>query len=739
MIEFSTDVFDQIQHQGARNFAKDFTRAVRWQYDQGNLTQSIQGGKLNSLVRTLTNGQQWEQQDLDQLDIPAADRQVLEYTVLQVVGLADNVEDTVTEEATTAGVGVNGSSVAADQGTPDNAGQPQPQQEVLPHVEFNDFRGTKLGTSTYPLTIRFEDDRAVLQWDTPATGEWVYRIIVTDDFNDEPEPGRMGEEVGVAFGDYFSWEIHSLTFQNKVAIWRYPYQGEAVIDTPGELHAMLSFTSGVNGLQGTPSSGQINLSWDALESIYESEDEHDYTLVYRFDSPRQAKRALNQATHLFVPHNAERRVAKTRQSAFEDRNIRQGHRYTYVLINVAHDFDPAQGLVEKFSEPASYEIMLEMREEPATLDIEEYQKIGTDGELYDYCQVQYRKVPGQTMILQTTEKPDVNLASFGQQGQTVSKDELAAGKLPLDAAVSFSQVEDDELVTIASVGWPHGAIEMFLTPVTAVNDGYIVGQSREVRRVEPLQQLRVQQRLTWQLVTFNWPDGADKVNIYHLPVDGEWTPEHKPIKIVGKEEYKKESGVRLRGMDITRAMQIVVCGVATGQSGEIRGTHQSAQLEAIYPFSYSIAPYQDDSLGQRALSRFKNMFSKKSWYEVRIKYNGQEPIQNQKVLDASFHIAVADDAAPLTPIENAYMNYRLIPVTTSLDKDQGDEIQTFKLPQVAPNALSEIVGYIEVGDDGVLGPEDLTRVRIMPHPNWRSQLPWPVSLRRRAAHLLDQR
>lgn len=746
-MQFPNEVFDEIKQQGIRYFAKEFNLAVKSHYEAGNLTRTIQASKLNSLVRILNDEQQWDQADLDQLEISANDQAILRQTVLQVVGLDNHVDQSLNEppvaDRTEPAVGAasNGysSNPVAPQTNAGSADYETPPAAVRPEVNFNDLRGTNVVEHWDNATVRFAGGQTVVDWQHPEAGQWIYRIIATDDFNDEPEPGRGGEELGVTLDNYFAWEHHPLTFQNKVAIWRYPYNGGSFVDAPGEIHSLVSFTSNTHGLKARPSSGQINVSWDRLDGIYESEEEHDYTLVYRFDSKRQADRALKMAPHLFVSSNSSRLVATTRQHAFEDKDIRQGEQYVYVVINVAHDYDHTQGLVPLYSQPTAREAMLEMREEAAELTIEEYQKPNNEGELHDFCRVEYKKVPGETRIFQTLQKPNEDAAHFGQQGQTVLEDELEAYGLPLDAAVSFSQVEHDDVVVMESVGWPQGETKMYLTPVTKVNNGYIVGRSQLVRRVEPLQQLRVQQRLTWQLVTFKWPEGAHKVNIYQLPVDAEWNPTLRPINVVGEQEYKKESGVRLRGIDTTRSVQIVACGVSSGQSGEILGVPQSDTLEAIYPFSYSIAPYQEESLGQRAFGRLKNIFTKKTWYEVRVRYNGKEAIDDQHLLNGMFHLSLTDNAAALAPVQTAFRNYRVVSLVTSTEKDQGREMKQFNLPQAQPNDPSYVIGYFEVGGDSEVSEADVVRMRMMPQPEWRSRLPWPISLRRRAAHLLDAR
>lgn len=144
---------------------------------------------------------------------------------------------------------------------------------------------------------------------------------------------------------------------------------------------------------------------------------------------------------------------------------------------------------------------------------------------------------------------------------------------------------------LEGLDWPRGAEwdTLHLTPVTEI-DGkeVLIGAPAQLRRAGRIEEVRLVQRMNWQLVTFTWPGDALAVELRIGFPDSEpdlSTPAHA---VVEKTAYERSGGFRLdRGLP-PQGCRLFLNAVTHFQGQRISSEATIAAVEALWGYQYGV-------------------------------------------------------------------------------------------------------------------------------------------------------
>lgn len=106
--------------------------------------------------------------------------------------------------------------------------------------------------------------------------------------------------------------------------------------------------------------------------------------------------------------------------------------------------------------------------------------------------------------------------------------------------------------------WPSGWSQVFCVPVNVVGEKSLVGDYHAVHRVAPIAEYSLVQRVDSQLITFDWPNGAQLVEV---------ACRQGAVKELIEDDYRRQGGIRLQlnpfGDEVTLTPKSIYAGSAT--------------------------------------------------------------------------------------------------------------------------------------------------------------------------------
>lgn len=115
----------------------------------------------------------------------------------------------------------------------------------------------------------------------------------------------------------------------------------------------------------------------------------------------------------------------------------------------------------------------------------------------------------------------------------IEDDPAFIGEIPTDTSEAPAGSTADTTMT-----WPEGWHEVYITAVNIVGDKAWAGPSKVMQRVSPIGEARLVERLSSQLITFDWPAGARMVQIE--------TSNSPTSRELLEEDYRRQGGVRVQ-------------------------------------------------------------------------------------------------------------------------------------------------------------------------------------------------
>ena len=170
---------------------------------------------------------------------------------------------------------------------------------------------------------------------------------------------------------------------------------------------------------------------------------------------------------------------------------------------------------------------------------------------------------------------------------------LPAEQLIRNIPSPTGEVSEDgrERWVLEGLDWPRGSAwdTLHLTPITRLNqDEVLIGAPTQLRRAGRIEEVRVVQRMNWQLVTFTWPGEALAVELRVGFPDSEpdlSTPAHA---VVEKAAYERSGGFRLDQGLPPQGCRLFLNAVTHFQGRRISSEPTVAAVEPLWGYHYRV-------------------------------------------------------------------------------------------------------------------------------------------------------
>lgn len=179
---------------------------------------------------------------------------------------------------------------------------------------------------------------------------------------------------------------------------------------------------------------------------------------------------------------------------------------------------------------------------------------------------------GRVVIFRTSDGPRA-----GADAETEEESALPQMGLRTVDRLAHPIVVEGARGSMRDVPWPRGWSRTYFTPVTLIDGQVRVGRTTAQVRTGAVTDAQIVERVTQQVLTMDWPDGAAAIKVYASPI-GQAAPEAiegaQPIAEISEDAY-----VRLGGLHFTRPLDAGGCDLhllpisfAGGQAVEGRPT-----------------------------------------------------------------------------------------------------------------------------------------------------------------------
>lgn len=190
---------------------------------------------------------------------------------------------------------------------------------------------------------------------------------------------------------------------------------------------------------------------------------------------------------------------------FVDDGAEPGRHYVYQLL-VEAEIDGALQLSLPTVVPLTTRAVLE----PVTDLQSSLEEVG------DEARFNLRWTPppiGRVVIYRSTHGP-----LPGADAETVAAEALTQMRLPDDARLAHPiTLAADGAATMVDVPWPRDWVRTYFTPVTLHGDQARVGKTIPQVRTRAVRDPKIYERVTQQVLTMPWPDGAATVQVFMSP------------------------------------------------------------------------------------------------------------------------------------------------------------------------------------------------------------------------------
>jgi hypothetical protein len=231
----------------------------------------------------------------------------------------------------------------------------------------------------------------------------------------------------------------------------------------------------------------------------------------------------------------------------------------------------------------------------------------------------------------------------------------------LEAERLMYRVETDgdrQRMTGVSVSDVSGRVHF--TPVSIRGTVARVGRTRTHRRLAPVTQARLVQRVSWQLVSFGWPDGATHVHVHLTRPGGQVAdPLQHAVATVDREEWLLRGGIQLRGV-LRGPATLHVTPVITGQPTEA-GPSTPVEYPGLVTVSYRLQAVGGNTQLLRRFLRTRTL-------EVRSDTGGSRRLR--------FTLVHNPERLPLSSLDGVQVHQR----SAQLVRDEWVSLGEFTMP-----------------------------------------------------------
>ncbi|CUU66618.1 hypothetical protein CVAR292_01965 [Corynebacterium variabile] len=386
----------------------------------------------------------------------------------------------------------------------------------------------------------------------------LYRVIAAD-HEVEKAPGA-GTELVITHGTAFRDERPATSGYRHYMVWAYTW------DSDDELLTMSPMFLGEDIAIFPPRNLRFNESGGTVNGTWEASPGHDSVRV--FHARKGYSGRLDAPANMLVDGTIER-------SGFSHRVDVRGLTYEYTVTPVVTFRD--QTRTGNPTGARSVQVSAEIQKVDL-LTADSY----NDG-VEDRILLEWTAPPTGSVKIYLTDIPPNPELPMTQVDKEYLDDDEALG------ANEWTTVETappGEHVTKTMV-WPDGWHQVYVTPVNIVEERAWVGESTVLQKVDNLTEPRLIERVTNQLITFDWPGGADLIDVHTTGGDS-------PLRL-SEPSYRRQGGVRLNLLSSGDEVTLTPIAVYAGHDKKA-----DSPTVITYPglraYSYDLPVFRDGSM-----------------------------------------------------------------------------------------------------------------------------------------------
>lgn len=383
----------------------------------------------------------------------------------------------------------------------------KPQTEVM--VDLENLHSATDDTST-PTT-------ALVYWggiSVPEDHEVLY-LLVADDLEQERSP-ESGHQLVITRGTAFRDTIDESAGMRHYMVWAYvaPRDNIALfLEVQPIFVGEKAIALPPSDLKVVESNGVVNGTW----------------------TPKRG----HAKVMVFVRQSLDRRDLDSPENCLKEKVDGRGFNYTVPVRGATYDFQlfpeiefrgnmvrGSGGEVKQLTISADIQ-QIELLE--ASLIIRE---AGSRDAGNDTIVLRYIHPPtGEVKIYLTQTEPAPDLIGQEVDNSYIGDDD-ALGTTQWSLTSEGNPGEEITLETM----WPGDWSQVYCVPVNVVGEKSMVGEPKQIRRVASIKDFDLIQRVDSQLITFDWPSGAQMVEVQQ---------EQKPVQELIEDDYRRQGGIRL--------------------------------------------------------------------------------------------------------------------------------------------------------------------------------------------------
>ncbi|ROP64136.1 hypothetical protein [Curtobacterium sp. PhB115] len=397
---------------------------------------------------------------------------------------------------------------------------------------------------------------------TPTSGTVLYRVVISDEYM--PYNPDLADFVAATTGLSATDTIEQTSAVRSVQVWAHVgTDADRARDEQPVLHAQGSIVVTPTGFVLREDEGRVVGQWQTLPGVRRVQ-------VYRIPIERAA----------IGRGNPQYRIASGQDNlgGFVDDAAERGRRYLYEVLAEA-DVDGATQLSAPISEPK----LISQVHEPVR-DLEVSMTGIDDGRRFD---LRWTPPRGGRVVLYRTETPPAPGADL----RPIDEAALEQAALPAEAALGDPVVtEEDGRVSMIAVPWPRGWTRAYFTPVTLLDGQAFVGTSVSQAGPGSITDARIVERVSRQVLTFAWPEGAATVQVYASPIGASATDAiaaSTPIE-VSHEQYKRSGGFRFPGPLPAGGRDLHLVPIAFQAGDRVPGPIRTITYSGLVRLQYSV-------------------------------------------------------------------------------------------------------------------------------------------------------
>jgi hypothetical protein len=370
-------------------------------------------------------------------------------------------------------------------------------------------------------TSRAAEGSVRVAWDTPRESA-IFRLVSSDQH--APMSPDSAQRVDLTLG---SSALDTREFVHAVRhyqVWRNEgtVPGEAMHSQP-ELHALGAIVAPVPAVEIREDEGRTIGQWNVLEGTHQVQ-------VFRIPvrnaigaSGDPAYRILSEAPNL---------------GGFVDIHPVRGEQYLYQVF--------AEAVIDGISQlsaPVSREIKISLVHKPV-LDLSFH--LHGEGESRAFDLSWSKPAGGQVKVYRTRSAPKAGIEREAQHESVL----IDAGLAP-DSLLAHPILTDDGRSAVVNVPWPKDWTRAYFTVVVLQDGQAFVGNTVRGVSVPSVTNPKITERVNRQILTFDWPSGADVVQVFRSPADMDpaLATQGEAIEI-SESDYREKGGLSFQAGEL---------------------------------------------------------------------------------------------------------------------------------------------------------------------------------------------